>query len=423
MHLAQVLSMLGRASVALAVGLAVPVQAASASDSDKTLAALNKIPPMEFFVARGAPDACGPGCDSWIAAEGRIVADTPARLRAVLDKRGKRNLPIFFASPGGKGYEGLAIGRILRQRKMTAGVGRTVLANCLPAKSIGDCSKLLREKPDAEAALWTRAVSCNSSCAYAILGAVKRDISPTALVGVHAARFDFSASARSVSQRQRNQAMKAHTDRFRREFLRYFAEMKIDGALLDLASQTQFEHIHFLTRQEMYDLGIDRRVSLETGWHFGYQAIPAVGIAAFANIKAKADGPNAAKHIVLIVSCNTRQRGNFILTALQRIPNASTRPAEDLRVSVGEMGITLTSANSFLTSHKNDVFEVRQQGAARGMVERLLGAPEVAVAVWAPAASPGRRAPGETPQAQYSIPGAGAAETLKTLVTYCSPAR
>jgi len=29
-------------------------------------------PPMTFYVAKGSPDSCGPGCDRWIAVEGQV---------------------------------------------------------------------------------------------------------------------------------------------------------------------------------------------------------------------------------------------------------------------------------------------------------------------------------------------------------------
>lgn len=418
MCLARAVNLIGRTAAALLIGSAASAWAAS--EAEQALAALNKIPPMEFVVAKGAPDACGAGCDSWIAAEGRIVPGTPARLRAVLDKLGKRNLPIFFASPGGKANEGLEIGRLLRRHKMTAGIGRTVLANCMPAKSLSDCGKQLREKPDSEATLWTKDVGCNSACAYAILGAVKREIAPTALVGIHAPHFDDSALGQSTSQRQRDLFAKAVEKQFQRQILAYLAEMKIDRALLDLSLQTKFEHAYFLTRAEMFDLGIDRRQPVGPGWHFGYQPIPAVGNAAAADLRIEADGGTAAKHIVLVLSCGSRPRGNFTLTALQQVASSSARPANELRVSVGKIGVTLTPANSFLAWHKNDLFEIRQRSATLGMAWTLLGASAVTVAEW-PVAEPGtRRDQSEAPRAQYSIPGERAPDVLKTLIAYCA---
>ena len=114
------------------------------------------------------------------------------------------------------------------------------------------------------------------------------------------------------------------------------------------------------------------------------------------------------------------KKTDFTLTALQQVVNSSSRPANELRVSVGKIGVTLTPANSFLTNHKNDMFEVRQESATLGMVGTLLGAPAVTVAEW-PIADPGaRRDQSDAPKAQYSIPGEHAPEVLKTLVSYCA---
>ena len=39
---------------------------------------LAKIPPIEFYLAKGEADACGPGCNIWIVADGQIDAGAPA---------------------------------------------------------------------------------------------------------------------------------------------------------------------------------------------------------------------------------------------------------------------------------------------------------------------------------------------------------
>src|SRR5712691_6807597 len=79
-------------------------------------------PPIAFFVAKGEPDACGRDCAEWIAAEGTFDNDAPQRLRAVLGRLGKRKLPIYFHSSGGSVAAAIAIGRLLRERGLTAGV-------------------------------------------------------------------------------------------------------------------------------------------------------------------------------------------------------------------------------------------------------------------------------------------------------------
>jgi hypothetical protein len=107
--------------------LAAATHAASAEPQPTQM-----LPPMVFYVAKGEPNACGRGCSEWIAAEGTIVKDSPQHLRDLLKRLGQRKLPIFFHSPGGSVEAGMAIGRVMRERRMTAGVGRTIPRGCDP---------------------------------------------------------------------------------------------------------------------------------------------------------------------------------------------------------------------------------------------------------------------------------------------------
>ena len=100
--------------------------------------------PIVFYAAKGQPDACGPGCSEWIAAEGQFDVGAPQRLRTFLARHSAstartdapsdgRKLPIFFHSSGGLQDQAIAIGRLLREREMTAGVSRTIPAGCVGA--------------------------------------------------------------------------------------------------------------------------------------------------------------------------------------------------------------------------------------------------------------------------------------------------
>src|SRR5439155_10244725 len=84
-------------------------------------------PPMQFYVVKGAPDACGRGCDSWIAIEGKIDSNAAARFRKFFARVRGRNLPLYLYSPGGNVEQALAMGGILRERPVVARVGRTML--------------------------------------------------------------------------------------------------------------------------------------------------------------------------------------------------------------------------------------------------------------------------------------------------------
>jgi hypothetical protein len=80
---------------------------------------------MAFYVAKGAPDACGRGCDTWIAVEGKIDGEAASRFRKFLfqtDRDWPATLPLYFSSPGGNLEQALAMGRMLRRRPRVARV-------------------------------------------------------------------------------------------------------------------------------------------------------------------------------------------------------------------------------------------------------------------------------------------------------------
>ena len=107
---------------------APPASAAQAKALD--VSAMIRRQPMIYFVAKGAPDACGPGCSEWIAAEGAVDPEAGQRLRDFLSALPRRDLPIFFNSAGGIVGPAIALGSILREHRMTVGVGRTLPEGC-----------------------------------------------------------------------------------------------------------------------------------------------------------------------------------------------------------------------------------------------------------------------------------------------------
>jgi hypothetical protein len=61
-------------------------------------------------------------------------------------------------------------------------------------------------------------------------------------------------------------SQKAKTAEFEAQLRSYTDEMGVDPALLDLALNTPFEHLHFLSRDEIAGFGIDTRLFQETRW-------------------------------------------------------------------------------------------------------------------------------------------------------------
>jgi hypothetical protein len=206
--------------------------------------------PMIFFVAKGAPNACGPGCSEWIAAEGEFDRGGEQRLRELLGSLQGRDLPIFFNSPGGIIGEARVIGRILRERRMKAGVGRTFPERC-PSTGTADesCRSLIQSKQELKAQLRTAGAYCNSACVYAFLGASVREVPADARMGIHASRRDPDLPRAGEAKVE-----DVHAGR-----KRYVLEMGADPGLVDVAQKIPFDRAHVMSRDEIARFGIETR--------------------------------------------------------------------------------------------------------------------------------------------------------------------
>jgi hypothetical protein len=233
-------------------------------------------PPIVFFLAKGDANACGVGCSEWIAADGTIDSGADERLRALLKKLGGRKLPIFFHSPGGAVPTGLAIGRLMRQRGLTAGVGWTVPAGCDPKQQIEPaCDKLKRSGRDLVAVLDTGHTMCNSSCVYALVGAAVREVGAGVELGVHSSAISFTRKL--IDGQGHVTTMPTHVaPTVERKALEsgyttiaaYLREMGISQDLLAAARGVAFSQLHLLTRDQIVAFGIDRRETVEGMWLF-----------------------------------------------------------------------------------------------------------------------------------------------------------
>ena len=225
---------------------------------------------MTFYVVKGAPDACGRGCDSWIAIEGQIDSGASPRFRKFLRQLRGRSLPIYFASPGGNLDQALAMGAMLREKPTIARVARTVVNECgFEAQDSDVCLKLKQSGRELHGELSTRGANCNSACPYLMLGATTREIAPDAVLAVHSPRVivHFRGAA-TPTREMRAAATERGLDRADRMLYNYFEKMGVDIGLLDLARTIKFEDMRILTREEIARFGIDRRELAETPWIF-----------------------------------------------------------------------------------------------------------------------------------------------------------
>jgi hypothetical protein len=262
-----------RAAVAVLAGAAlasIQIHAAlAAKRAPSEYDELNNTP-LVFYLAKGAPNACGPGCSEWIAGEGYFDAGAPERLRALLGRTGNRNLPIYLQSPGGFIEEAMVIGRLLRERQMTAGVARTIPDACV-TKDVKACRAAKRSGQILNARLVGISAGCNSACVYALIGGKIRNVPPGARVGIHSSKLartggpPIAAPLADLTSWARLQTANA-------ELRTYIQSMQIDDGLFRALMKVPHERVRILSRDEIVHYGIDTREFQESPWTF----LPAV---------------------------------------------------------------------------------------------------------------------------------------------------
>lgn len=233
-------------------------------------------PKLLIYNAKGPPNACGPGCDRWIAIEGQVDEGSAARISRFLRDVKDNKRPIYFHSPGGSVGPSYFIARLLRSRKAVARIGRTIATGCAGGTQVdAACLKVKTAGREVEAELVTRNAMCNSACTYLFLGATTREVAPDAVVAVHNSRLTLHARGQFSAQQIADfkQRSMASADRERSAFV---ASMGISRGLDDLIKTVKFESLHVLTRAELYRFGIDPRPSLETAWTFEAESRPYV---------------------------------------------------------------------------------------------------------------------------------------------------
>jgi hypothetical protein len=264
-------------------------------------------PPMAFYVARGEANACGPGCSEWIAADGVIDRGAGGRFRTLIDRLGARKPPVYFHSPGGSVGDAIEIGHIMRARKMTAVVGRTVPEGC---ESDADraCNALKRSGRQLVGEIDTMRARCASACVYALVGAAVRQVPAGAQLGVHSSRLVVRVKNNAVSLN--HPALK----QFARERLQagnarlaaYIHAMGIDKGLLDVVRQTRPDQMHFLSRAEIARYGIDVRKVAEGAWMLDTRPPAPPGV-----IKVLDDARGGADYRSTFIRLGCESKGQF----------------------------------------------------------------------------------------------------------------
>jgi hypothetical protein len=244
--------------------LACSVTSAGARDADsasrakaKAIHAQIQRQPMIFFVAKGGVDACGPGCSEWIAAEGPIDDDAGQRFRDFLKRLPRADLPVFFNSAGGVMAQAMVLGTLVRERRMTVGIGRTLPEGCRTSATIdAACRRVIQSKSEHRARLVTEGARCFSACVQAFTGGSVRLIARDAQLGIHAGRQFAVVPQGSVPGVVDVQAV----------VRRYTVEMGVDPVLVDATAEISADRIRILSRAEIARFAVETRGSHETRW-------------------------------------------------------------------------------------------------------------------------------------------------------------
>jgi len=237
---------------ATCIASVVPAYAKTAQQKQAEDAAKRR--PMAFFLAKGGANACGEGCSEWIAADGVFDAGSAKRFETFLTTLKRDDLPVFFNSLGGSVSQSVLIGAQMRERRMTAAVGRTRPDGCRGDSQSDACNHVMHSKAAHRAKLVLDG-RCFSACAYAFIGASTRKLAKGAKLGVH------SAFPREGAPDQGNVVSQTH-DLLRR----YAIEMGIDSGLIDLAAAVKSTGMHTLTRDEIARFGVETVPFFETRW-------------------------------------------------------------------------------------------------------------------------------------------------------------
>jgi hypothetical protein len=292
-------------------------------------------PPIAFYVATGPANACGPGCDAWIAADGKIDLYAAQRLRKVLAKLGPRKLPLFLHSAGGSVLGAIELGRLARSRNLAVSVARTTPADC-PRDDPHDkaCETLKRSGQDLASEFDSNGAMCNSACVLVLAGGAQRSVPPWVRLGVHAIGIDLGKTT------IRGPLLAAATRSANARIVEFLHDMGIPKALFDASNAVPHESTRFLRRDELAQFGLDTRDFGETGWRFTDKPSMAITKGFFVHT---GDAGLAYPEALLRLSCGTGKA--MRLTFARERPASSVGvDARPLRISVNGVRVDLPYA-------------------------------------------------------------------------------
>jgi hypothetical protein len=306
--------------------------------------------PMRFVRVRSNDPACQPDCAEWISAEGRIEVGTAQSFARVIAELNGRRLPVLINSPGGSATDAIAMGRLIRAKRLAVALARTELDACAPpAKECGE----------ARGSAVSIGAACGSACPFVLAGGIERYASPLSVIGVHqvtvtalkdAVIRHFLVRYRIVNGRKEeisrtftgethiSTTRQAATSKIDSGIQAYFKEIGVGPQLMALIYATPATQIHWLSAQELREsnlvtIWIDRVSAVVGGGANGLAGVP---VDPSSNHKAlvSAQGswrfalPVAGRTVALEATFAYRRGGGVVKTTLATRDSVSIAHAD-----------------------------------------------------------------------------------------------
>jgi hypothetical protein len=198
-------------------------------------------PSMRFeWRSEGPPDLCGNACRTWISAVGPVTEKTPRDFTAFAAEHDVHGAVMVLDSEGGSVVDTLQLGRTLRRLEITTTVGKT---------SPGSTGARGRASISPSA-------SCESMCAFVLLGGSHRYVPPEARVLVHQIWLAKKRERAETASYAADELVLVERDIG--SLARYTIEMGGDIELLEVALRVPpWEPLYRLSRDEIKRMGLN----------------------------------------------------------------------------------------------------------------------------------------------------------------------
>jgi hypothetical protein len=153
------------------IALACGCLAAFAAERPATKSDSKPVPMRFEWRTEGPREQCSGDCRMWVSAVGAITENTAREFEQFAKDGDVRGATLVLDSEGGSVHAALALGRAIRRYEMTTTIGKIEV---LPTLDDGKARASLSPK-----------ASCESMCAFILLGGVRRYVPPQAQVLVH----------------------------------------------------------------------------------------------------------------------------------------------------------------------------------------------------------------------------------------------